>query len=51
MGLRDGLESVGDKGMFPGWEVFEVVEVWDLDVKPRIAGMTAYGEIVRIGEG
>ena len=31
--------------------MFEVVEVWNLDVKPRIDGVTAYGEIVGIGEG
>ena len=31
--------------------MFEVVELWVLDVKPRIAGVTAYGEIVGIGKG
>ena len=49
MGWWDGLEFVSDEGMFPGWEVFEVIEVWDLDVKPGIAGVTAHGEIVGIG--
>ena len=29
--------------------MFEVIEVWDLDVKPGIAGVTAHGEIVGIG--
>ena len=29
--------------------MFEVIEVWDLDVKPGIAEVTAHGEIVGIG--
>ena len=51
MGWWDGLEFVGDEGIFPGWEVLEVIEVWDLDVKLEIAGVTTHGKIVGIGEG
>ena len=47
----DALEYVGDEGMFSGWKVFEVVEVWELDVKLGIVGVIVYGEIVGIGKG
>ena len=50
-GLMDALEYVGDEGMFSGWKVFEVVEVWELDVKLGIVGVIVYGEIVGIGKG
>ena len=47
----DALEYVGDEGMFSGWKVFEVVEVWELDVKLGIAGVIVCGEIVGFGKG